>query len=123
MPGTTTNPVIVFDDAGRVMDANPAAAALTGTPLEQLRRMHLRDFYHPDELPDVERLLRTMRVGEEVRAERWLRCCNRRYLRVAVTGTRRAVGGYRVEYEPLASDPIDLPAGLPANADQDLTRR
>jgi PAS domain S-box-containing protein len=123
MPRTTTNPVIVFDDTGRVVEANPAAAELTGTPLEELRGMHLRDFYHPDELPDVERLLRVMPIDREIRAERWLRCCNRRYVRVAVKGSRRAVGGYRVEYEPLASESIDLPARLPPNVRQDFTRR
>ncbi len=114
MPHTTTNPVIVYDDAGRVTDANPAAARLVGVPLETLRRMHVRDFNHPDELAASEARMRTMRVGDEVHFKQWFRCCDRRYMRVAVTGIRRGTGGYRAEYVPL-SEPVELPDRLPGD--------
>jgi PAS domain S-box-containing protein len=123
MPRTTTNPVIVYDAVGRVIDANPAAAALTGIPLEELRGMHMRDFYHPDELPAAEERMRTIGVGEAAQFERWLRCCNRRYIRVAVTGSRLFFGGYRAEYVPLMDAPIELPSRLWGERRQDLTRR
>ena len=110
MPTSTSNPVIVFDDAGRVIDANEAAAQLVGQSLQTLRRMHLRDLYHPDDLPAVEERLRTLRPGEESHAERWLRCCNGKYIRVRLTGKRRTIGGYRVEYEALSPDRVDLPS-------------
>jgi PAS domain S-box-containing protein len=116
MPQTTTNAVIVYDDAGRITEANEAAARLVGIPLARLRGMHMRDFFHPDELPEAEARLRTLRVGEEIRLQRWLRCCDRRYLRVGVTGTRRAIGGYRAEYVPLAPEPVELPARLAAKS-------
>lgn len=112
MPTRTATPVIVYDEAGRVVDANPAAAELTGIPLGRLRGMHMRDFFHPDELPAAEERIRTLRHGQENRFERWLRCCNGRYVRVAVTGTRRLIGGYRAEYVPLG-DSVELPTKLP----------
>ena len=37
MPGSTIKPEIVYDEAGRVLDANQAAAELTGIPLGRLR--------------------------------------------------------------------------------------
>ena len=113
MPHRTANPVIVFNDAGRVVDANEAAARMIGVKLADLRRMHLRDTFHPDELAEGEERLRNMRVGERVRVERWLRCCDRRYKRVAVEGTRRAIGGYRAEFTILSPEPVDLPSRLP----------
>ena len=112
MPTTTQNPVIVFDDAGRVIDANEAAAQLVEIPLPTLRRMHVRDFYHPDELPVVEARMRGMHAGEEVRIERWLRCCNGRYVRASVRVKKRTIGGYRFEYEPLSTETRDLPSRL-----------
>lgn len=112
MPTTTTNPVILYDDAGRVVDANEAAAQLAEIPLETLRRMHLRDFYHPDELPLIEQRMRSLSLGEEVRVERWLRCCSGRYFRVNSIVKRRTIGGYRVEYQLLSNDPVDLPSRL-----------
>jgi PAS domain S-box-containing protein len=105
--------VIVYDAAGRVVDANPAAAELTGIPLGRLRGMHMRDFFHPDELAEAEERMRNLKVGDEVRTERWFRCCNRRYTRVMVIGTRRLIGGYRAEYVPLSQEHVDLPARLP----------
>lgn len=122
MPKTTTNPVLVYDDTGRVIDANPAASVLTGIPLERLRGMHMRDFYHPDELPAAEERMRTTGIGEEAQFERWLRCCNRRYIRVAVTGSRLFFGGYRAEYVPLMDEPIDLPARLAGERRQVIRR-
>ena len=113
MPGPTTNPEIVYDEAGRVLDANLAAAELTGIPLGRLRGMHMRDFYHPDELPAAEERIRTMPLNKEVKYERWFRCCDRRYTRVAVTGKRRLLGGYRAVYVPISREPVDLPARLP----------
>lgn len=113
MPRETTNPVLVFDEAGHIVDANEAAAELIGVPLTDLLRMHLRDTYHPDELPGSEIRMRTLEVGEEVRFERWLRCCNRRYKRVAVVGRRLVFGGYRAEYRALTLEPVDLPSRLP----------
>lgn len=112
MPRHTTNPVIVFDDSGRVVDANEAAANLIEVPLADLRRMHLRDTYHPDELPAGEARLRNIEIGQEIEFERWLRCCNRRYVRVAVKASRRSVGGYRSEYRVLSAEPVDLPSKL-----------
>ena len=60
MPQSSTNPVFVYDDAGRVADANEAAAVLADIPLPKLRRMHLRDFFHPDELPITEERMRSL---------------------------------------------------------------
>ena len=117
MPQTTTKPVIVYDDSGRVVDANEAAAELLGVPLPTLRRMHLRDTYHPDELPAGERRMRTIRVGEEMRFERWFRCCDKRYVRVSVAGSRRATGGYRSEYTVLSEEPVALPSRLESIAE------
>ena len=99
----------MFDDAGRVLDANEAAAQLVQQPLHALKRMHLRDFYHPAELPALEEILRSLQPGEEVRSARWLRCCNGRYIRVLANGKRRTIGGYRVEYEPLSTEQMELP--------------
>lgn len=97
MPLTTSNPVIVYDDAGRVIDANEAAAQLVGVPRDDLQRMHVRDFYHPDELSLVESHMRSLRLGDEGVVERWLRSKGR-YVRVRVKAKRRTIGGYRVEY-------------------------
>ena len=112
MPQSSTNPVFVFDDAGRVADANEAAAALAEIPLPKLRRMHWRDFYHPDELPMIEQRVRSLRLGEEQRFERWFRCCDGRYVRVAALVTRRTIGGYRAEYIPLSGEAVELPSRL-----------
>lgn len=123
MPGPTTNPEIVYDDAGRVLDANQAAAELTGIPLGRLRGMHMRDFHHPDELPATEERLRTMPYNKEFKHERWFRCCNRRYMRVTVTGSRRLLGGYRAVYVPITGEQVDLPAKLPTPEPQERARR
>jgi PAS domain S-box-containing protein len=112
MPRSTTNPVVVYDDSGRIIDANEPAASLVGTPLPQLRDMHVRDFFHPDDLPMLEERLRTMRPGDEVRIERWLRCCDGRYRRVRAKVKKRTIGGYRAEYEPITNDAVDLPERL-----------
>lgn len=117
MPQRTTKPVIVYDEAGRVVDANQAAADLVGIPLGRLRGMHVRDFYHPDDLPGLERWIRTTRAGEETRLKRWLRCCNGRYKQVQVTGSRRLIGGFRAEYEPLGGESEEFPGKLPAGDD------
>lgn len=98
MPRMTTNPVLVFDDAFRVVEANQSAAQLIGVPLRQLRGMHLRDFYHPTELAESEDRMRRLRPGDEVQFERWLRCFQRQYVRVTTTIKRRTIGGYRAEY-------------------------
>jgi len=103
MPGPTTNPEIVYDEAGRVLDANQAAAELTGIPLGRLRGMHMRDFHHPDELPAAEERIRTMPFNKPVTYERWFRCCNRRYTRVTATGSRRP--------RTCASNSMPLPSG------------
>lgn len=114
MPQRTTSPVIVYDEAGRVVDANEAAATLLGTPLGRLRGMHVRDFYHPDDLPALERWIRASRPGEEVRLRRWLRCCNGRYREVEVTAVRRLIGGFRAEYRELGGESAEFPGHLPA---------
>ena len=114
MPQSSTNPVFVYDDAGRVADANEAAAVLADIPLPKLRRMHLRDFFHPDELPITEELMRSLRPGEEQRFERWFRCCSGRYDRVTALVTRRTIGGYRAEYIPLSGKAVELPSRLDA---------
>lgn len=108
------NPVFVLDDAFRVIESNQAAADLIGVPLDQLRGMHSRDFYHPDELPDTETRMRNLRLGQNVRFERWLRC-NGHYVRVAASVKRRTIGGYRAEYVPLSGEPVSLPARLHDN--------
>lgn len=115
MPYRTPSPVIVYDEAGRVVDANEAAATLIGTPLGRLRGMHVRDFYHPDDLPELERWLRTSRPGQEVRLRRWMRCCNGRYRLVEVKGIRRLLGGFRAEYEALGEESEEFPGRLPAD--------
>ena len=122
MPGPTTNPEIVYDEAGRVLDANQAAAELTGIPLGRLRGMHMRDFHHPDELPAAEERIRTMPFNRDVTFERWFRCCNRRYMRVNVTGSRRLLGGYRAVYVPVTGEQVDLPNTL-AEADPQAVPR
>lgn len=106
MPLTTSNPVIVFDDTGRVVDANEAAAQLVGFPRDQLQRMHVRDFYHPDELFLAEAYMRSLGLGDEGVFERWLRCSSR-YVRVRTKVKRRTIGGYRVEYELLSSERVE----------------
>lgn len=123
MPGPHTNPEIFYDEAGRVLDANQAAAELTGIPLGRLRGMHMRDFFHPDELPAGEERIRTLPFNKEVKYERWFRCCNRRYTRVTVTGSRRLLGGYRAIYVPVTGEQVDLPARLPAEESQERTPR
>lgn len=116
MPQRTTKPVIVYDEPGRVVDANQAAAEMLGIPLGRLRGMHVRDFYHPDDLPGLERWMRTSRRGEETRLERWLRCCDGRYKQVEVRGTRRLIGGFRAEYELLGGESAEFPGNLPAGS-------
>ena len=123
MPGPTTNPEIVYDEAGRVLDANQAAADLTGIPLGRLRGMHMRDFHHPDELPAAEERIRTMPFNKPVTYERWFRCYNRRYTRVTATGSRRLLGGYRAVYVPVTGEQVDLPARLSAEEPHEPTRR
>lgn len=113
MPQRTTKPVIVYDEPGRVVDANQAASDLLGIPLGQLRGMHVRDFYHPDDLPALERWMRSSRAGEENHLQRWLRCCNGHYKRVEVTAIRRLIGGFRAEYEPLGEESVEFPGHLP----------
>jgi len=112
MARATTNPLFVFDDSFRVLESNQAAADLVGVPLTQLRGMHLRDFYHADELPETEARMRSLRLGEKVRFERWLRCCNGRYVPIIAEVKRRTIGGYRAEYVPRATEPVDLPSRL-----------
>ena len=114
MAGTSPNPVFVLDDAFRVIESNQAAAELIGLPLEQLRGMHSRDFYHPDELPDTETRLRNLRLGQTVRFERWFRC-NGHYVRVAALLKRRTIGGYRAEYIRLSRESVSLPVRLQSN--------
>ena len=123
MPVPATNPEIVYDEAGRVLDANQAAAELSGIPLGRLRGMHMRDFFHPDELPASEERIRTMPFNKEVKYERWFRCCNRRYTRVTVTGARRLLGGYRAIYVPVTGEQVELPDRLPTPEVQERTRR
>lgn len=123
MPRPDTNPEIVYDEAGRVLDANQAAAELTGIPLGRLRGMHMRDFFHPDELLEGEERIRTMPFNKVVKYERWFRCCNRRYTRVTVTGSRRLLGGYRAVYIPVNGEQVDLPAKLPLEESEERTRR
>jgi PAS domain S-box-containing protein len=115
MPYRTPSPVITYDEAGRVVDANEEAADLLKTPLGRLRGMHVRDFYHPDDLPTLERWLRTSRSGEEIRVRRWMRCCNGRYRQVDVKTTRRLLGGFRAEYVPTGEESADFPGKLPAD--------
>lgn len=100
----TRNPVIVFSDAGRILDANAAAAQLLGVSLFDLRAMYVLDPYHRDELRDS--------VAEEVKVWRWLRCRDRRYVRLDPTATRRTQRGYRIEFR-VASQPIALPTKAP----------
>ena len=119
MPERTTNPEIVYDEAGRVLDANLAAAEFTGIPLGRLRGMHMRDFFHPDELPAGEERIRNLAFGDVTHHERWFRCCNGRYTRVAVTGSRRLLGGYRAVYVPLTGERVELPARLPVESPGD----
>lgn len=114
MPYRTPSPVIVYDEAGRVVDANEEAAILVQTPLGRLRGMHVRDFYHPDDLPALERWIRSSRAGEEVRVQRWMRCCNGRYRQVEVKATRRLLGGFRAEYVPMGGESEEFPGKTPA---------
>jgi len=74
--------------------------------------MHSRDTYHPDELPGAVERMKRLLPGEEVRFERWMRCCNGRYVRVAAAVKRRTIGGYRAEYIPLSTERVELPARL-----------
>ena len=106
-----------------MLDANQAAAELTGIPLGRLRGMHMRDFHHPDELPAAEERIRTMPFNKAITYERWFRCCNRRYTRVNVTGRRRLLGGYRSVYLPLTGEQVELPDRLSAPELHEGTRR
>jgi PAS domain S-box-containing protein len=49
------------DNLGVVLRANPAMAAITGYPVEQLAGMRVRDFHHPDEHADTDRVLDELR--------------------------------------------------------------
>ena len=115
MPYRAPGPVITYDEAGRVVDANEEAAQLLQTPLGLLRGMHIRDFFHPDDLPNLEKWLRTSRAGEEVRGQRWMRCCNGRYRQVNVKATRRLLGGFRAEYVATGDESAEFPGRLPAD--------
>lgn len=90
MRDPTTNPVIVFSDAGRILDANAAAARLIGVSPLALRGMYVVDPNHRDELQEG--------VAEEVKVWRRLRCGDGRYVRIDPTATRRTLRGYRIEF-------------------------
>lgn len=96
----TKNPVIVFNDAGRILDANAAAARLIGRPLLELRGMYVLDPYHCNGLQEG--------VAEEVKVWRRLRCCDGRSVRIDPTATRRTQRGYRIEFR-VPSQPVELP--------------
>ncbi len=55
--------VFVVDDAGKYIDANPAALAMSGYSLDELKRMSIPDLLHPDSLAEgatqFESLLKT----------------------------------------------------------------
>ncbi|WP_412739810.1 PAS domain S-box protein [Krasilnikovia sp. MM14-A1259] len=49
---------------GAFLQANPAMAAITGYPVEQLVRMHASDLQHPDDVADTMRTVARLASGE-----------------------------------------------------------
>ncbi|WP_412749123.1 PAS domain S-box protein [Krasilnikovia sp. M28-CT-15] len=52
------------DNLGAFLQANPAMAAITGYPVEQLVRMRVSDLQHPDDLEVTMRVLARLAAGE-----------------------------------------------------------
>lgn len=106
---------MVIDSAGRITFCSQAAADLMRMPRNELTRLHVRDLYHPDELPQGEARMRELQAGDAIEFVRWLRCCDKRYTRVRVKAHAMGNGKYRAEFEAL-SEPTELPGRLSGTA-------
>ena len=107
-------PTLIVNRAGQIISANDSAAELMRATRAELQSMHIRDTFHPDELPEGETQLRALKPGDEVQFERWLRCCDKRYVRIEALARMLGDGRYRIKMRPLSTEPVDLPPRLPA---------
>ncbi|NLE27255.1 MAG: PAS domain-containing protein, partial [Clostridiaceae bacterium] len=91
--GSSPDGFVVTDADGRIVDANPAAAALLGEPLAGTL---LAACCHPDAQPDIARMLADLRAGRAcVSGETTLRSRNGAPVRVAITAAGCGAGEKR----------------------------
>ena len=91
--GSSPDGFVVTDADGRIVDANPAAAALLGEPLAGTL---LAACCHPDAQPDIARMLADLRAGRAcVSGETTLRSRNGTPVRVAITAAGCGAGEKR----------------------------
>jgi len=64
---STTDGLLIFDLAGRVVDLNPAAARMHGYGIEELCGQPPEQFVHPESLPLFERFIETVKAGRDFR--------------------------------------------------------
>ena len=105
-------PTLIVNRAGQIISANEAAAGLMRSTRAELQSMHIRDTFHPDELPEGEARLRALKPGDEIQFERWLRCCDKRYVRIEARDRMLGDERYRITMRPLSTEPVDLPPRL-----------
>ena len=106
-------PTLIVNRAGQIISANDSAADLMRSTRTELQSMHIRDTFHPDELPEGEAHLGALKPGDEIQLERWLRCCDKRYVRIEARARMLGDGRYRITMRPLSTEPVDLPPRLP----------
>jgi PAS domain S-box-containing protein len=103
-------PMLLIGRDFRVVDANPAAARLTGFAPEELDGRYLADLTHPDDIASGARLAARLFAGEvpDYRVEQRLVTRRGRFVRVALTVTAVRDGG-RTGYAMATMERLSAP--------------
>jgi PAS domain S-box-containing protein len=88
--------IVLADAEGRALECNPAVGQMFGYTEDELRKMRISDFTHPDDAEETERALQALLEGELERVHIEKRCIRKDGSLVSVhiiASTVRGAGG------------------------------
>jgi PAS domain S-box-containing protein len=87
--------ILLLNRSFRIIQANQAAAELSGYMPAELTKLNIRDTWHPADAPFLERNMAVASIGKPSRYRRRFRRADRSYILVDVS-MKKLDGGYRV---------------------------